>query len=251
MCIVPPPCAPRRALVGSQPHWHSGPNQPLWDPMTLPQLQQFCRSGGVGGSTCTRPSRPGITREQHVSSCIEHVLRTHRELMENRGKLREIVTEPRKGLSSGRQRSPVPRSARKRPVLCWWRGLDSNQRTLARADLQSAAFNHSATSPRGLSRSNRPSGWQAWRSGRRAMWRRGRAVSTRVSLKSCRPFTVFRALQNSAITRWSNFGAGEGNRTLVVSLEGFCSTIELHPLVGRPMPLPRRIRQPISRLTAP
>ena len=25
-------------------------------------------------------------------------------------------------------------------------------------------------------------------------------------------------------------GAGEGNRTLVVSLEGFCSTIELHPL---------------------
>ena len=150
MCIVPPPCAPRRALVGSQPHWHSGPNQPLWGPMTLPQLQQFCRSGGVGGSTCTRPSRPGITREQHVSSCIEHVLRTHRELMENRGKLREIVTEPRKGLSSGRQRSPVPRSARKRPVLCWWRGLDSNQRTLARADLQSAAFNHSATSPQRL-----------------------------------------------------------------------------------------------------
>ena len=28
------------------------------------------------------------------------------------------------------------------------------------------------------------------------------------------------------------FGAGEGNRTLVVSLEGFCSTIELHPPEG-------------------
>src|SRR6476620_10636531 len=27
-------------------------------------------------------------------------------------------------------------------------------------------------------------------------------------------------------------GAGEGNRTLVVSLEGFCSTIELHPPVS-------------------
>src|SRR6185369_8450320 len=27
----------------------------------------------------------------------------------------------------------------------------------------------------------------------------------------------------------SQIGAGEGNRTLVVSLEGFCSTIELHP----------------------
>src|SRR5271156_3213953 len=26
-----------------------------------------------------------------------------------------------------------------------------------------------------------------------------------------------------------SFGAGEGNRTLVVSLEGFCSAIELHP----------------------
>ena len=25
------------------------------------------------------------------------------------------------------------------------------------------------------------------------------------------------------------FGAGEGNRTLILSLEGFCSTIELHP----------------------
>ena len=30
-------------------------------------------------------------------------------------------------------------------------------------------------------------------------------------------------------TGWSIFGAGEGNRTPVVSLEGFCSTIELHP----------------------
>jgi hypothetical protein len=28
-------------------------------------------------------------------------------------------------------------------------------------------------------------------------------------------------------------GAGEGNRTLVVSLEGFCSTIELHPQPGK------------------
>ena len=27
----------------------------------------------------------------------------------------------------------------------------------------------------------------------------------------------------------NHVGAGEGNRTLVVSLEGFCSTIELHP----------------------
>src|SRR5690606_3915170 len=35
----------------------------------------------------------------------------------------------------------------------WWTGLDSNQRTLARADLQSAAFNHSATCP------------HAWRAG--------------------------------------------------------------------------------------
>src|SRR6267143_6735951 len=27
----------------------------------------------------------------------------------------------------------------------------------------------------------------------------------------------------------NRLGAGEGNRTLVISLEGFCSTIELHP----------------------
>jgi hypothetical protein len=31
----------------------------------------------------------------------------------------------------------------------WWRRLDSNQRTRKRADLQSAAFNHSATPPDG------------------------------------------------------------------------------------------------------
>ena len=30
----------------------------------------------------------------------------------------------------------------------WWRGVDSNHRTHKRADLQSAAINHSATSPR-------------------------------------------------------------------------------------------------------
>jgi hypothetical protein len=29
-----------------------------------------------------------------------------------------------------------------------------------------------------------------------------------------------------------DFGAGEGNRTLVISLEGCCSTIELHPRTG-------------------
>jgi hypothetical protein len=31
-------------------------------------------------------------------------------------------------------------------------------------------------------------------------------------------------------------GAGEGNRTLVISLEGFCSTIELHPQIPRSGP---------------
>ena len=32
-------------------------------------------------------------------------------------------------------------------IESWWAGLDSNQRTQMRADLQSAAFNHSATYP--------------------------------------------------------------------------------------------------------
>ena len=34
----------------------------------------------------------------------------------------------------------------------------------------------------------------------------------------------------SAVALHSAIGAGEGNRTLVFSLEGCCSTIELHPL---------------------
>ena len=42
-----------------------------------------------------------------------------------------------------------------------------------------------------------------------------------------------------------DFGAGEGNRTLVVSLEGFCSTIELHPPAWwTPMPFAFPRRQP-------
>lgn len=47
----------------------------------------------------------------------------------------------------------------------WWRGLDSNQRTRKRADLQSAAINHSATSPQGTpDYSKAPSECQLWKS---------------------------------------------------------------------------------------
>src|SRR6478672_788250 len=79
--------------------------------------------------------------------------------------------------------------ARHRACDEWWRGLDSNQRTLARADLQSAAFNHSATSPRGHDLV-----------GRRATWRRANDVSTRVTAKSCRAARL-------------TASSGEGNRT--------------------------------------
>ena len=43
------------------------------------------------------------------------------------------------------------------------------------------------------------------------------------------PLTALRASNFQRSPGLSKFGAGEGNRTLVVSLEGFCSTIELHP----------------------
>ena len=36
------------------------------------------------------------------------------------------------------------------------------------------------------------------------------------------------------LQRAENIGAGEGNRTLVISLEGCCSTIELHPRTQSP-----------------
>src|SRR5689334_10729087 len=44
-------------------------------------------------------------------------------------------------------------------------------------------------------------------------------------------------------------GAGEGNRTPVVSLEGFCSTIELHPRYGPPSRVEMRAqrRRPLPR----
>ena len=67
----------------------------------------------------------------------------------------------------------------------------------------------------------------------------------RPSLRSCAPdfnsppdwrifsprslFQSSRALHARLFSGQTARGAGEGNRTLVVSLEGFCSTIELHP----------------------
>jgi hypothetical protein len=41
----------------------------------------------------------------------------------------------------------ISQDGRSRRKGSWWTGLDSNQRTENRADLQSAAFNHSATCP--------------------------------------------------------------------------------------------------------
>jgi hypothetical protein len=114
---------------------------------------------------------------------------------------------------------PSPGTACRR---CWWTGLDSNQRTLARADLQSAAFNHSATCPD---------------VGRRAKWRAQAGVSTCLRPHSaglCPGCKV-------AAGRWpsspifkpdpgmSENGAGNGNRTRVFSLEGCCTTIVLYP----------------------
>jgi hypothetical protein len=37
---------------------------------------------------------------------------------------------------------------------------------------------------------------------------------------------------NNVAKSLKTLGAGEGNRTLVISLEGCCSTIELHPRQG-------------------
>ena len=45
----------------------------------------------------------------------------------------------------------------------WWKGLDSNQCTLTRADLQSAAFNHSATLPGCHSIGARRAQCRSWR----------------------------------------------------------------------------------------
>ena len=59
------------------------------------------------------------------------------------------------------------------------------------------------------------------------------------------------ALQFFSMPRHAGIGAGEGNRTLVVSLEGFCSTIELHPLAGRQCHCRARCVNRPKRLTNP
>ena len=67
---------------------------------------------------------------------------------------------------------------------------------------------------------------------RRAMWRRGFRLSTRSNQQCARRPRFARAHHARLFPGQAVRGAGEGNRTLVVSLEGFCSTIELHPPVG-------------------
>ena len=59
----------------------------------------------------------------------------------------------------------------------WWTGLDSNQRTLARADLQSAAFNHSATCPHMRSREDPPVPFQGQPCREAGPWRSRACVS--------------------------------------------------------------------------
>ena len=60
----------------------------------------------------------------------------------------------------------------------WWTGLDSNQRTLARADLQSAAFNHSATCPyRGVFSHTKSAGTSRFRAEKAVLWRRAACLS--------------------------------------------------------------------------
>ena len=135
-------------------------------------------------------------------------LRVNREF----GKLEVCSSEPRMRA----ERELVP-------LRSWWRGLDSNQRTLARADLQSAAFNHSATSPRG--QAGAPCGGPSLMCQRDAKRCRAAlflASRWRTAVATCQVGSLADASESDA-------GAGEGNRTLVVSLEGFCSTIELHP----------------------
>jgi hypothetical protein len=111
----------------------------------------------------------------------------------------------------------------------------------------------------------------AGRTGRRAMWRRTNRLSTRSAYGSAVSPLRFREAQRAPISNLPPAGravaprearalharlspgqavrgAGEGNRTLVVSLEGFCSTIELHPL------RPKRTRQmasPLARQPTP
>ena len=62
----------------------------------------------------------------------------------------------------------------------------------------------------------------------------------------------FEAERHSLIYWSSFFGAGEGNRTLVLSLEGFGSTIELHPpLVKVRLPLAFRVTDASPRGPSP
>src|SRR3974390_2073526 len=79
---------------------------------------------------------------------------------------------------------------------------------------------------------------------------RDRRSGGRVTTAPVCPTTWNRSLQVIEKT-----GAGEGNRTLVISLEGCCSTIELHPRTKshsrwRPPPSPRLRRRSRAGLPA-
>ena len=74
------------------------------------------------------------------------------------------------------------------------------------------------------------------------------AHQSRVNAAGLEELSLFPSATDGQISKRPSagfeIGAGEGNRTLVVSLEGFCSTIELHPLASCALPFGDRRRQP-------
>ncbi len=168
-------------------------------------------------------SQPSEDAKFRVSSCIGRVARRRGELRGNRGKLRETAK------AFGKSKAvPTPllftKETAKSSRFC--SGGEGWIRTSVRLRGQIYSLLPLTTRPPLHEGRNLQAGAPC--GGAPMLCQRGNALRN----GRCRsPLLLRYGRSNSqAALGSSTIGAGEGNRTLVVSLEGFCSTIELHPL---------------------
>ncbi|VWX55858.1 hypothetical protein VARIO8X_110002 [Burkholderiales bacterium 8X] len=125
------------------------------DPRPLPYQGSALPLSQKGKKTWSATHRTNKPLERETGIEPASLAWKARVLPLNYSRLRRVPFARRHDLHTGRNPGHpclrIPAFKRSTdPFVRWWRGLDSNQRTRKRADLQSAAINHSATSPANL-----------------------------------------------------------------------------------------------------
>jgi hypothetical protein len=144
---------PNQACGGWSGRRGSNPRPTAWKAVTLPLSYSRLRGSPPDASSPLRRGKPACLRplllscsgEQAANQCVSPTC-THRRYRRPCGHLLVKSSSPLRrsvSLAGLPSRSSLPRASEG-----WWRGEDSNLRRPGPTDLQSAAFDRFATSPR-------------------------------------------------------------------------------------------------------